>query len=60
MWHKILSESSISDLGIRSILNLYLIPALNIAAQVNLKDGLEKAKYVSDFPCPKLNETDKL
>ncbi|XP_018023323.1 PAX3- and PAX7-binding protein 1 [Hyalella azteca] len=46
MWHKILSENSISDLGIRSILNLYLIPALNIAAQVNLKDGLEKAKYV--------------
>ncbi|KAF2367754.1 GC-rich sequence DNA-binding factor domain [Trinorchestia longiramus] len=46
MWHKILSESSIADLGIRSILNLYLIPALNIAAQVNLKDGLEKAKFV--------------
>lgn len=47
MWHKILSEHTLADLGIKGILNLYLIPALNIATDVSVKDGLEKAKYVS-------------
>ena len=47
MWHKILSEDTLAEIGVKGILNLYLLPALNIAAEVSLKDSLEKTKYVS-------------
>uniref|UniRef100_A0A6A7FRH5 PAX3-and PAX7-binding protein 1-like n=2 Tax=Hirondellea gigas TaxID=1518452 RepID=A0A6A7FRH5_9CRUS len=46
MWHKVLNESTIAELGVKGILNLYLIPALNKAADISLTDGLEKVKYV--------------
>ena len=46
MWHKVISEHTLAELGIKGILNLYLIPALNIAVDVSPADGLQKAKYV--------------
>ncbi|MCL4129672.1 UNVERIFIED_CONTAM: hypothetical protein GTU68_035862 [Idotea baltica] len=46
MWHRILSDSVIHDLAIRSLLNLYLLPALNLAAEINICDSLEKTRHV--------------
>lgn len=42
MWHRILSDSVINDLAVRSLLNLYLLPALNLATEVSPADGLDK------------------
>ena len=47
MWHDVLSDSMIHDLAIRSLLNLYLLPALNLAAEININDALEKCRNVS-------------
>lgn len=47
MWHKVLSDSVIHDLAIRSLLNLYLLPALNLAAEINPSDALDKCRNVS-------------
>ncbi|KAK4319562.1 hypothetical protein Pmani_009505 [Petrolisthes manimaculis] len=46
MWHKVLSDSVIHDLAIRSLLNLYLLPALNLAAEINPSDALDKCRNV--------------
>ncbi|XP_076057604.1 intron Large complex component GCFC2 [Oratosquilla oratoria] len=46
MWHNVLSDSVIHDLAIRSILNLYLLPALNLAAEINPTDSLDKCRNV--------------
>ena len=48
-WHRILNDSIIHDLAIRSILNLYLIPSLRVASEVNFKDALDKTRNVSVF-----------
>lgn len=47
MWHKVLSDSVIHDLAVRSLLNLYLLPALNLAAEINPSDALDKCRNVS-------------
>lgn len=47
MWHKVLSDSVIHDLAVRSLLNLYLLPALNLAAEINPTDALDKCRNVS-------------
>lgn len=49
MWHKILNDKVIHELAIRSILNLYLLPALNLASEINISDCIEKAKHVCIF-----------
>ncbi|KAG7172441.1 PAX3- and PAX7-binding protein 1-like [Homarus americanus] len=46
MWHKVLSDSVIHDLAVRSLLNLYLLPALNLAAEINPSDALDKCRNV--------------
>ncbi|KAK8404735.1 hypothetical protein O3P69_007763 [Scylla paramamosain] len=46
MWHKVLSDSVIHDLAVRSLLNLYLLPALNLAAEINPTDALDKCRNV--------------
>ncbi|CAL4069776.1 unnamed protein product, partial [Meganyctiphanes norvegica] len=46
MWHKLLDDSVIHDLAVRSLLNLYLLPALNLAAEINPTDSLDKCRNV--------------
>ncbi|XP_050736972.1 PAX3- and PAX7-binding protein 1-like isoform X1 [Eriocheir sinensis] len=46
MWHKVLSDSVIHDLAVRSLLNLYLLPALNLATEINPTDALDKCRNV--------------
>ena len=48
MWHNVLSDSVIHDLAIRSLLNLYLLPALNLASEINMSDALEKCRNVTN------------
>ncbi|KAK7076980.1 hypothetical protein SK128_001986 [Halocaridina rubra] len=46
MWHNVLSDSVIHDLAVRSLLNLYLLPALNLATEINPSDSLDKCRNV--------------
>lgn len=49
MWHKVLSDSVIHDLAVRSLLNLYLLPALNLAVEINPSDALDKCRNVRNL-----------
>ncbi|XP_066990634.1 PAX3- and PAX7-binding protein 1 [Macrobrachium rosenbergii] len=46
MWHNVLSDSVIHELAVRSLLNLYLLPALNLASEINPSDSLDKCRNV--------------
>lgn len=46
MWHNVLSDSVIHELAVRSLLNLYLLPALNLASEINSSDALDKCRNV--------------